>query len=151
MAAVCPPPRLFTPTPPPKLSPLWSTTPRYSQQTPAGLQFSVFNLVLFLPSFVLYSIILVPANISMASNLSVIHTLAQINLVFLVVYQINSQFSALQTSSHFYNKKKVESKHDLCRSATPKQARLIFLGVRVSSRCPSAQTRLLTALPTSLS
>ena len=150
MAAVCPPPRLFTPTPPPKLSPLWSTTPRYSQQTPAGLQFSVLNRVLFLPSFVLYSSILVPANISMASNLSVIHTLAQINLVFLVVYQINSQFSALETSSHFYEKK-VESKHDLCRSATPKQARLIFLGVRASSRCPSAQTRLLTALPTSLS
>ena len=150
MAAVCLQPRLFTPTPPPKLSPLWSTTPRYSQQTPAGLQFSVLNLVLFLPSFVLYSIILVPANISMASNLSVIHTLGQINLVFLVVYQINSQFSALQTSSHFYTKKG-ESKHDLCRSATPKQARLISLGVRVSSRCPSAQTRLLTALPTSLS
>ena len=86
----------------------------------------------------------------MASNLSVIHTQGQINLIFLVVYQINSQFSALETSSHFYEKK-VESKHDLCRSATPKQARLIFLGVRVSSRCPSAQTRLLTALPTSLS
>ena len=52
---------------------------------------------------------------------------------------------------HIFTKKRIESQHDLCRSATPKQARLIFLGVRVSSRCPSAQTRLLTALPTSLS
>ena len=41
----------------------------------------------------------------MASNLSVIHTQGQINLIFLVVYQINSQFSALETSSHFYEKK----------------------------------------------
>ena len=95
-----------------------------------------------------YSICYSYSSLSLSLSLSL--SVGQTNLVLLVVYQINSQFSALQ-SFHIFTRKKVESKHDLCRSATPKQARLIFLGVRVSSRCPSAQTRLLTALPTSLS
>ena len=160
MAAVCLQPRLFTPTPPPKLSPLWSTTPRYSKSTPGA---SVVSLkccsVLFIVLFCFYSLLFSSRPIFQWLLIYlVIHTLPSLPLYlwarsispYLLSIKLILSF-LLYKLLHIFTKKKVESKHDLCRSATPKQARLIFLGVRVSSRCPSAQTRLLTALPTSLS